>query len=540
MLKRWSLILVVTCSIFSLQANAGFKKALSALQHKDAESMLTELERAVKAKNHDGVYLFVPTLSSWYFRGEFVPKAIKDEAIAKFAQVKKGTFADIYVDATWESFLNQSQQERLAKSLGKVENLDFPYQETLRQLLLTLPGDYQAPIDEKTLRVKEQYEAYTNAERHSENTGSTKNITHQDRLAIIERAAILGNIRYQVLLAELQIGEQKNIYGFDKLAQSGIVKINKELGYKQLEDIAKNSEIAWQNGDGICLVGDAYKEGLFGREKSDKESYLWFLRGFLRGHGGGDICVDRMQFAYKQGWIELYDVNNVKNILSFKDRVIFSKFNETQQPKAILEYQAHQNLPVLQINENYPNYRLKVYEDGRVEYATIGEYDGYETVSWFYPKRLKIHAGTLNSVNTIQGKYEWKVSRNKIKSLVKSMEDLNLNNISSTNYESRICGVGETQTETKVSLRTGKGEKLMSFNSWLLIRSPNSKSEKKIFSDEAGMKSIIEKHIPTHWLRCGGKVLGEQYLGCVAADKKMEEVGNNWIAEQKLKNKHAN
>ena len=120
------------------------------------------------------------------------------------------------------------------------------------------------------------------------------------------------------------------------------------------------------------------------------------------------------------------------------------------------------------------------------------------------------------------------------------MEDLNLNNIFSTNYESCICDVGETQTETKVSLRTGKGEKLMSFNSWLLIRSPNSKSEKKIFSDEAGMKSIIEKHIPTHWLRCGGKVLGEQYLGCVAADKKMEEVGNNWIAEQKLKNKHAN
>ena len=116
---------------------------------------------------------------------------------------------------------------------------------------------------------------------------------------------------------------------------------------------------------------------MFGREKSVKEACLWYLRGYLRSHGGGDTCVDRMQFAYKQGWIELYDVNNVKNILSFKDRVIFSKFNETQQPKAILEYQAHQNLPVLQINENYPNYRLKVYEDGRVEYATIGEYDGY-------------------------------------------------------------------------------------------------------------------------------------------------------------------
>ena len=55
MLKKWSLILVLTCSIFSLQANAGFKSALSALQHKDVESMLTELERAVKAKNYDGV-----------------------------------------------------------------------------------------------------------------------------------------------------------------------------------------------------------------------------------------------------------------------------------------------------------------------------------------------------------------------------------------------------------------------------------------------------------------------------------------------------
>lgn len=536
MLKKVSLIiLVITSLLFNLQANAGFKEALSALQHKDAERMLTEVDKAVKAKNYDGVYLFVPTLSNWYFTGEFVPNSIKDEAIAKFAQVKKGTFADIYVDASWESFLNQSQKERLAKSLEKVENLDFPYQETLRQLLLTLPGDYQAPIDEKTLRVNEQYEAYTNAERHSENTVSTKNITHQDRLAIIERAAILGNIRYHVLLAQLQIGEQKNIYGFDGLAQSGIVKINKESGYKQLEDIAKSSDIPWLGGDGVCLVGDAYRDGLFGREKSDKEAYLWYLRGYLRGHWGGDTCVERMQFAYKQGWIELYDVNNVKNIHSFNNWVNFSKFNETQQPKAILEYQANQKLPVLQIDENLPNYRLRVYKDGWVEYATIREYDGYETVSWFYPKKTKIHAGRLNSPNIIQGKYEWKVSRSKVKSLIDSLEKLNLNDIPSHSYEVCLCDGGETQTETKVSVRANKSDKWMSFNSWMLRREPNFKLGKEIFPVEAGVKTIIEKHIPTQALRCGDKGLGEQYLACVAADKRIEEAGNQWLVNLKAK-----
>ena len=535
MLKKLSLILLLTCSMFSLQANGGFREALSALQHKDAELMLTEVEKAVKAKNYDGVYLFVPTLSYWYFKGEFVPKNIKDEAIAKLALVKKGSYADIYVDASWESFLNQSQQGRLATSLGEVDHLDFPYQETLRQLLLALPRDYQAPIDEKTQRVKEQYEAFQNAERHSENTIDTKNMTHQDRLAIIERAASLGNIRYQVLLAELQIGEQKNIYGFDGLAKSNIVKINKELGYKQLEDIAKNSDIHWLGVDGICLVGDAYRDGLFGREKSDKEAYLWYLRGFVRGHGAGDTCVDKMQLAHKQGWIELYNINNVKNIHSYNNWVNFSKFNETQQPKAILEHQANQKLPVLQIDENLPNYRLRVYKDGWVEYATIREYDGYETVSWFYPKKTKIHAGRLNSPNIIQGKYEWKVSRNKVKSLIDSLEKLNLNDIPSHSYEVCLCDGGETQTETKVSVRTNKSDKWMSFNSWMLRREPNFKWGKKIFPVEAGVKTIIEKHIPTQALRCVDKVLGEQYLACIDTDKKIEIDGNEWLARQKAK-----
>ena len=534
-IKRFFITLLTMSLLFSQTARAGFRDALFALQHKDAELMLAEVEKAVNNKNYDGVYLFVPTLSYWYFKGEFVPKNIKDDAIAKLALFKKGTFADIYVDASWESFLNQSQQGRLATSLGEVDNLDFPYQETLRQLLLALPRDYQAPIDEKTQRVKEQYEAYQNAERHSENTVDTKNMTHQDRLAIIERAASLGNVRYQVLLAELQIGEQKNIYGFDGLAKSNIVKINKELGYKQLEDIAKSSDIPWLGGDGVCLVGDAYRDGLFGREKSDKEAYLWYLRGYLRGHLGGNTCVDRMQFAYKQGWIELYDVNNVKNIHSFNNWVNFSKFNETQQPKAILEHQANQKLPVLQIDENLPNYRLRVYKDGWVEYATIREYDGYETVSWFYPTKTKIHAGRLNSPNIIQGKYEWKVSRNKVKSLIDSLEKLNLNDIPSHSYEGCVCDGGETQTETKVSVRTNKSDKWMSFNSWILGREPNFKLGKKIFPVEAGVKTIIEKYIPTQALRCGDKGLGEQYLACVATDKKIEIDGNNWLAEQKAK-----
>ncbi|MBC7756525.1 MAG: hypothetical protein H7Z20_07795 [Bdellovibrio sp.] len=53
------------------------------MQHKDAELMLIEVEKAVKTENYDGVYLFVPSLSAWYFQGEFAPESIKRAAIDK-------------------------------------------------------------------------------------------------------------------------------------------------------------------------------------------------------------------------------------------------------------------------------------------------------------------------------------------------------------------------------------------------------------------------------------------------------------------------
>lgn len=524
MLKKFSLILVLTCSMFSLQANAGFREALSALQHKDAELMLVEVEKAVKAKNYDGVYLFVPTLSSWYFKGEFVPKAVRDEAIAKLAQVKEKTWVNITVEASWESFLSEPQQLRLSRALQQVKDLDYPYPEIMRHLLLTLPESSQLQaVDEKTKHVNELVNAEIAAANLGENNLDAKNATHHERLASIERAASLGSIRFQVLLAELQLGEQKNSYDFNALAKSGIVKLDKEAAYKKLEHIAKSSEMAWEDGNGICLVGDAYRDGLFGREKNNKEAYLWYLRGTVRGQSG-DICHDRMQSAYKQDWIKLYDPENVKNIVPFNDWKSFSAFNETQAPKAIVDYQEHQDLPILQLDVAFPYYRLKVYEDGRVEYAA----------HWLNPQNIKeVHVRLLTQPKLIRGEYSWEISRKQVKALMGDLEKIGIYSIPLKNNAGCICDAGEASVVTQIIARKDKKEKRMNFYSWLLSR--NAKEKYLTYGAEDAIKTIVEHYVPTQDLRCGDKVLGEQYLDCVAADEKIKANADKWLAELKSK-----
>jgi hypothetical protein len=530
MLKKVGLIVVImTGLLFSLQANAGFREALSALQHKDAELMLTEVEKAVETKNYDGVYLFVPTLSSWYASGQFVPKAVRDEAIAKLAQVKERTWVNIYVEASWESFLTEPQQLRLSRKLRQVQGLDFRYQEMLRQLLLTLPESNQLQaIDEKTKHVNELVKAEVAAGNLGENNLDTKNATHQKRLAAIEGAASLGSIRFQVLLAELQLGEQRNNYGFNALAQSGIVKLDKETAYKQLEDIAKSSDVTWQDGDAICLVGDAYRDGLFGREKSNNEAYLWYLRGLLRGQGGG-ICDDRMQAAYKQGWVQLYDAENVKNIVLMNNRIYFYKFDEAQAPKAIADYQAHQDLPILQIDVAFPYYHLKVYEDGRVEYAAHWSH---------YPQDTKeVHVSLLSQPKLIRGEYSWEIDRKQVKALMGDLEKIGIYSIPLKNNAGCLCDGDEASVVTRVLVKNNKKEKIMHFYSWLLSR--NAKEKYLTYGSEDAIKTIIEQYAPTQDLRCGDKILGEQHLDCVAADEKIKANANKWLAELKSKNNHA-
>jgi hypothetical protein len=535
MIKKLSIIvLFITSLLFTMQANAGFREALSALQHKDAELMLTEVEKAIETKNYDGVYLFVPTLSSWYASGQFVPKVVRDEAIAKLAQVKEKTWVDISVDNSWESFLTESQQLRLSRSLQQMRGLDFPYQEILRHFLLSLPeSNQQQTMDEITKHANEQDEAEIAAENLGESILNTKDATHQQRLAAIEHAASLGSLRFQVLLAELQLGEQENIYDFKNLAKSGVVKLSKEKAYKQLEDIAKSSDVTWQDGDGICLVGDAYRDGLFGREKSNNEAYLWYLRGLLRGQGGG-ICDDRMQAAYKQGWVLLYDAENVKNIVPMNNRTYFYKFDETQTPKAIADYQAHQDLPILQIDVAFPNYRVKVYEDGRVEYATIRE---NTPAHWLYPqsneKNRKVSVYLLTQSKVISGKYVWNIGRKQVKALMGDLGLMGIFSIPLKNNAGCICDGGEASVVTQILVRDNKKEKRINFYSWLLSR--NAKEKYLTYGAEDAIKTIIEQYIPTQDLRCGDKVLGEQYFDCVAADKKIEESGNQWLAQQKSK-----
>jgi hypothetical protein len=155
MLKKVSLIILVSTSfLFSLQANAGFREALSALQHKDAELMIAEVEKGVVAKNHDGLSLFISTLNAQYLREEFVPEQVIKDRLRRDYRLPLD-YENQFI--RWDGFLSESQVSRLAGILQRQKSID--YQETEGTLKIVLANLQKIKIPEVDLKAinNEQY-----------------------------------------------------------------------------------------------------------------------------------------------------------------------------------------------------------------------------------------------------------------------------------------------------------------------------------------------------------------------------------------------
>lgn len=109
--------------IFCSQANAGFREALSALQHRNAEKMLSEVQAAVSSNNEDSFTLFIEMLDEQYYAEDFVPESVKNDRLRRDYRLP-----DNYEQLAirWDGLLNTSQQLRLLSLLKKVKKFDFP------------------------------------------------------------------------------------------------------------------------------------------------------------------------------------------------------------------------------------------------------------------------------------------------------------------------------------------------------------------------------------------------------------------------------
>jgi hypothetical protein len=160
MLKKLSLILVLTYSMFSQQAYAGFREALSALQHKDAELMVAEVEKAVKANNRGGLSLFISTLNDRYLREEFVPEQVLKDRLRRDYRLPLD-YENQFI--RWDDFLSETQVAKLADILQRQKSID--HQETAGMLKIVLANLKKIKIPEVELIAlnNEQYYAKKSA-----------------------------------------------------------------------------------------------------------------------------------------------------------------------------------------------------------------------------------------------------------------------------------------------------------------------------------------------------------------------------------------
>lgn len=137
MLKKVSLVAFIFASLLiSFQSNASFREALSALQHKNAEQMVLEVENAVSTEDVDSLTLFVSTLDEQYYAEEFLPDSVKKDRLKRSYRLPNN-YEQLAI--RWDGFLSEKQHLLLLNALRKVKVFDFAESsEVTKRLIINL------------------------------------------------------------------------------------------------------------------------------------------------------------------------------------------------------------------------------------------------------------------------------------------------------------------------------------------------------------------------------------------------------------------
>jgi hypothetical protein len=502
MLKKLSLILVLTCSMFSLQANAGFREALSALQHKDADLMITEVEKAVKNKNYDGASLFMHTLNFQYHLNSFLPTKLKskiDEQAKTSNQLPRLTFQE-----AWSNFLSESQQKKLLFNLQQVPvSQDYSLRLFSEKLLIALGGE---PKD-----IENDLNNYY--------LNHFSKLTQEYELALVK----LGITNYE----SIGYYETKNIKKLRKTT-----KVDEIAGLKLLTELIlesyKQRPADWN--DSTCIIGDGHFYGKYNMPIDYQEAYLWYHLTYT--HFSPKCATDKLLMMYKSGKLKKLNPGLAKQIDRLGGKLPPSENVATVDlPKTVISYRNKlPKLPTIVVSNSFPNYQISIYENGRIEYKAnypeniipvLMNTNGY----------LPNYREQLLANETI-GEYSWNIKASVLKALKSDLQKVDFPNFPNFQYSSMLCDTGEHKVESVFILRNKTTEKAVNYQFYWGHQQKRDVPPK----DEAAVLfSIVEKYIPTKKLRCGEESLSKSYLDCVDVDRKIDEKAQAWLKLNNLK-----
>lgn len=462
MFKKVSLIAFILASLLiSFQSHAGFREALSALQHKDAEKMLSEIERAVNSKNYVGASLFLPTLEKKYLQGDFVPSAERKAHEDRFRNSYNGALSKPYKQ-TWEGLLNNTQKASLIELIGKMELKYVDSNHQVTRLVKYLKGE---SIDANT----------------------SKTDTFQ-RLNLIQLSVDKGVLDYRL------IGDAGTIVNdlFGLNSKPIFVKADKLLGYKFLTLVEVESDGMQYNFPARCAMGDLYLQG-FGELKKDYEqAYLWYLRNYL----AYDSECGRKEILsmLHHGLIDKFDKGLANKMRGLSENILKpEEFTEIMKPR-ILSQGKKLIVPVIEINDSsFINYSLKVYENGMVYYRGSGK-------------------------SAIVGEDRWMIDKSIVEKIVNDIYLLGFESMPIAKNVHPLCGSGFPPSTIMLTVNYQGKEKTV----WVREEQYIQPSRRVGNSKLAAMLFVLDKYIPTQQFRCGIDDLTRDYMNCIQADRLTE------------------
>jgi hypothetical protein len=528
MIKKLSLIvLFITSLLFSLQASAGFREALSALQHKDAELMVVEVEKAIEAKNYDGASLFTTTLNYRYSTKEYLPQHLKDrllfqekyrlneEYMKRYLPLIKVTYKQY-----WSDFLSEPQQKKLLQLFKKIKLLQDERTNSVIKTIVT-----NLSLADQHLEVKNLQLYHPNAvEKINDETSKklrVKELSVGDRLALIKNAADAGSNQFKKLYGLLLMGD-KEYAKFDEFGKTinailaaDILKADPERGYKMYEEsVLNDEEYKWQ-GDISCVIGDAYYYGRFGKKQNYQQAYLWYVRGIKRYYDA-ENCSRRLLDLHKQNLLSEIAPELDKQILKLNEKIPY--LDQTLElitlPDLIKEKRLiSSDKRLIFLSHNLPYYQLEIFESGLVKYIAFNR-NGYISVIQ----------------NAIIGYDEWYIPSEKVKVLISRLKDIDMEKISS-HYESRFIDLSDEDFNITQMIITGSENEQYLYSE---VRQKGLSIESNERSEVAAIKTIVEQFIPTHQLRCGEETITYLYKMCQSQEASLEYIGSSYLTKKEI------
>lgn len=526
MLKKYfqaSFVILTLMVSFSVQA--GFREALSALDKRDSDLMISEIEKAISLNNYEGLSLLLFNLNSRYYSGTYASDSIKKQARLEMESSKN---AEVYYNLSWDGLLSNTQATRLAKILTKInqnnQNNQLLIEHIVRGLNKQISDDPRGRIENAASKGNVYAAEYT-AFEYAENQNLKIPINQQ--LKVVERAANLRAGSYAVQYAAMLMGEEDFVYGsgLKALMKTPEFKINRVQGLRYLEtylmenvDFYDLTILELRPPAIACLVGDAYRDGLYDGHQDLKQATFWYLWA-----GTSNLidmpCKSRVSKALKENWYPLLN-KSLKEKLQTSAALTEEDFSKLPLPETLVNSKSKKNYPIVALS-NW----LEIYEDGLVKYGN--NFDFILGVSWGTPNKHRVEDKQNENEQFIPyvGNDEWRVNKDAVSRLKEELNKIKVFDMPKVEAKYSSCESYRFVDSIKLNF-DNKSKSL------LYLACPSYRNYFPKYDNRLAIYAIVEKYIPTYHLRCGTAGLGESHFACIAKMKQEQAISEKLLKEQ--------